>query len=358
MKKIRAIRHNQNGKYVYSLSIQGNEVLDIASVDNVRRDENGILLGYQRVQIKKHIKEITEYMNKSDAILPNAIVVCFDSIVKFEEISDGMGYLIIPDDKIHGFIVDGQQRSTALFDAEELKNKTFEVAVNAFIADEPEIQREQFMLVNNSKPLPKTLLNELMPNTSNTLPKALEEKKLPNMLIQELNRNEHSVFFNRIRTHTCSEGYITENSLLLPIKASLDGHGCLFEYTSFATGKETNIDAMLQIIDNYFTAIGELWSEDFNLKPRLTRLTHGGGIKALFDLLDAIHARIDKELLLYTIEDFKNILISLTLDWRDMKVQDGRGNEISIMELQNNSKDKAILSNYLLRRFFDSLKKG
>lgn len=359
MLKIRAIEHTQGNKKVYSLSIQGNKILDIASINNARRDEKGHLLGYQRIKVQKHISEIKDYMNKSDAILPNAIVMCFDSKVRFEEIQDGMGYLHIPTDKVHGFIVDGQQRSTAMYEADELVNKTFEVTVNAFIADNAEIQREQFMLVNNTKPLPKTLLNELMPNTVTKLPKAMEEKKLPNQLVQLLNNNEHSVFFNRIRTHTKADGYITETSLLNGIKTSLTD-GCLFGFTANSvTGlKEHDIDSIITIIDTYFKAISEIWSEDFNSKPKDTRLTHGSGIHTMLCLLDHIEVRINKNLIDMTIEDYKNILVELNIDWKQMLIPIDSDTNINIMHLQNNSKDKKFLSNFITRTFEAKVKNG
>lgn len=347
MKKIRAIRHIQGDKEIFSLSMQGNQILDFLSIDRVRRDDKDVLKGYQRIAIKNHINEIRNYINKSDAILPNAIVVCFDSVVTFEEIVDGMGYLHIPSDRICGFIVDGQQRSNALYEAETLKNKTFEVTVNAFIADDMQIQREQFILVNNSKPLPKTLLNELMPNTVTKLPKLMEEKRIPNLIIQSLNRNPHSVFYNRIKTHTKPDGYIAENSLLIPIKQSLS-NGCLYYFTKFhLESNEDDVDTMILIIDKYFKAVSEIWSEDFNSKPKNTRLTHGAGILSLFNILDYIEARQNKNFINLTTQDFKNILSELKIDWKNEMIPIDNNENISIMSLQNNSRDKSFLMTYV-----------
>ena len=358
-RRIRAIKHIQGDNEIYSLSIQGNEILNIASIDRIRRNDKGVLIGYQRIEISKHIKEITEYMNRADAILPNAIVMCFDEVVKFEEVSDGMGYLIIPDNNEHGWIVDGQQRATALYNAEELKNKEFKVTVNAFISNNAQIQREQFMLVNNSKPLPKTLLNELMPNTVTALPKTMEERRLPNLLIQELNRNEHSVFFNRIKTHTCPDGYIAENSLLQCIKTAISD-GFIYKFTANAVTKrkEHDIDSILHIINTYFTAVAELWSEDFNSKPKDTRLTHGIGFDTLFTILNYIEARISKDLLSYSKEDFRNILEKLNINWKKMLIPVDEDTNINIMNLQNNSRDKKFLSNYLVYHFLERVKDG
>ena len=59
-----------------------------------------------------------------------------------------------------GLVVDGQQRLSALM---QLEGRDFEVLVSAVIcADEAELRR-QFVLVNNTRPLPKSLIYELLP---------------------------------------------------------------------------------------------------------------------------------------------------------------------------------------------------
>src|SRR3546814_14962405 len=58
-----------------------------------------------------------------------------------------------------GFVVDGQQRLSALAEVD----RDFQVFVSALICrDEAELRR-QFVLINTSKPLPKSLIYELLP---------------------------------------------------------------------------------------------------------------------------------------------------------------------------------------------------
>lgn len=108
-------------------------------------------------------------------------MVCFEKDVKFEAITKDadFGYLHIPSGKNKcGWIVDGQQKVSAL---SHLDNEDFEIVVNAFIAKDPHEQLEQFILVNNTKPLPKSLIYELLPEVKTEIPKGLVDKKLSDL---------------------------------------------------------------------------------------------------------------------------------------------------------------------------------
>ena len=60
-----------------------------------------------------------------------------------------------------GWIVDGQQRTLALAKA---RRQDFPVPVTAFVADTVDVQRDQFLRINNTKPLPRGLVTELLPD--------------------------------------------------------------------------------------------------------------------------------------------------------------------------------------------------
>src|SRR5690606_12782374 len=128
------------------------------------------LEGYQRPEVLAHINQIRDYLESDNPLLPNAIVVAFDDTVKFKPNpgtsgSDSpfsrAGVLEIPvdesvaDENKPGWIVDGQQRSAALRDA---RISDFPVCVIGFLALGLEEQRQQFILVNATKPLPKGLI--------------------------------------------------------------------------------------------------------------------------------------------------------------------------------------------------------
>ena len=62
-----------------------------------------------------------------------------------------------PDENRPAWIVNGQQRMAAICSA---KIKSFPICVVGFIASDDGEQREQFILVNSTKPLPKGLIYE------------------------------------------------------------------------------------------------------------------------------------------------------------------------------------------------------
>jgi len=209
--RVPALRIRQGeARQLYSLAIEGKDINKIAAISRIRRDEDS-LIGYQRPEVRNHIREIQRYIESSNAMIPNPVIIAFDKRVRFEPLDaeGNMGYLVIPqsDDADFikpGFIVDGQQRTAALRDA---KIDSFMMPVSAFIAADDEEHREQFMLVNSTKPLPKTLLYELAPHTHGRLPSDLQLRKsitynvcvVPCKLAHGLFEFVVSVFVARIR---------------------------------------------------------------------------------------------------------------------------------------------------------------
>ena len=135
-----ALRIKQgNDRYLYSAAINGKQVSEIASISRIRRHDT-LLDGYQRPEISTHITEIKNYIDSANPMIPNSIVIAFNETVTFEAITEDSdhGYLHIPycneNDIIPGFVVDGQQRSAALREAE---NSDFTMPVSAFITSSP-----------------------------------------------------------------------------------------------------------------------------------------------------------------------------------------------------------------------------
>jgi DGQHR domain-containing protein len=134
------------------------------AVWRIKRGAEGHVLGYQRPEVLRHIRQIREYLETADALLPNAVVVAFDGRVRFTPSGRGRGYsrpgtLAIAvggaEDEKGGWLVDGQQRVAALRDAAV---GPFPVCVVGFVAASTDQQREQFILVNSTQPLPRGLL--------------------------------------------------------------------------------------------------------------------------------------------------------------------------------------------------------
>jgi len=345
--KYPAIQVKQGKKTVYTFKANGKHILDFASIARIKRNEDGVLVGYQRILVTKHVEEIASYLDTEEAMLTNSIVISFDDNVKFELIDEehGFGYLVIPqgDDKC-GQIVDGQQRTSALT---LLKKDNFEVLVNAFITNDKNIQLEQFILVNNTKPLQKTLIHELLPLFTSDLPKQYKPKQLPMDIIEKLNLFS-PVFKGKIKTQTNPDGIIAANTISSVLEASLK-EGQLYYYTKTHTGNdEHDIESMITLINAYWGAVEEVFPVDWKLPPNKTRLTHGTGMRALGYLMEEfISRKEDQET--YHSSDFIYELEKLgeKCNWNKGLWDFGGGVKRDILELQNVNKDITLLIEYL-----------
>ncbi|WP_223643917.1 DGQHR domain-containing protein DpdB [Corallococcus sp. EGB] len=286
-----------SGRRLYLFAVDGKRVPSFATVSRVRRTD-GVLEGYQRPEVLNHVAAIREYMESAGALVPNAVVLAFDSRVRFEELpgtADGArhGHLVIPcqaGPDAPGFIVDGQQRLAAVRDAAV---KAFPLACTGFIAETVGQQAEQFILVNSTKPLPKGLIHELLPSTTAALPAALERKRLPAQLLARLNVDEGSSLRGLVITQTCPRatgkkmgesftGVIKDTSLLAALEDSL-AHGTLFDLERADAG----VDAMVARVSAWWAAVASTWPDAWARRPKESRLSHGAGVRALSLLMDA-----------------------------------------------------------------------
>src|SRR5207244_1212799 len=84
-------------------------------IERLGRDDAGHLVGFQRPQVAGHIREIREYLEQTEAVLPNALVLAFVGSARLVESSAGKATLEVDiSGDAPGYVVDGQQRLTAL----------------------------------------------------------------------------------------------------------------------------------------------------------------------------------------------------------------------------------------------------
>src|SRR6266480_2252178 len=84
---------------LFAFAVDGKLVPEFAAVSRVRRGDEGDVLGYQRPEVRSHIAEIRRYLESASPMIPNAIVVAFDTRVRFEEFDSRQpdhGTLVIP----------------------------------------------------------------------------------------------------------------------------------------------------------------------------------------------------------------------------------------------------------------------
>lgn len=287
-----AIEIRQGIQSIYCFAVDGKDVPRFAAVSQAHRD-GGVLQGYQRPEVMSHIRAIRRYLESDGAMLPNAIVIAFDPQVTFHPSADQptgdfsrVGQLTIPIPEVEhdkpGWLVDGQQRTAAIRDADL---EAFPIAAVGFIAATTEQQRSQFILVNNSKPLPKGLIHEMLPDTVGHLPPTYARRRLPATIMIRLQVELDSPFIGRISMPTGSEGYIKDTSVLRMVEASLY-EGALYQYRDPETG-DGDVESMLRHLKIYWTLVKMTWPNAWELPPTKSRLTHGAGIRALGHLMDA-----------------------------------------------------------------------
>lgn len=270
---------------VFTFAAKVQDILDSCEISRAGRTSTGKLFGFQRPQIAAHIQEIRDYLDSKDAVLPNAIVVGFFSRdVAVKSLGNGIYDLSVSTTRGKpGFVVDGQQRLTAL--AQSIR-KDFEVFVSCVLCQDEEELRQQFILINNTRPLPKALIYELLTQVS-ALPKRLNARAFAAELTEKLNYSPASSLHGQIRTHTNQQGVIKDTALHKVIMNSADA-GAIRDYPR-ADGR---LEFGFELLSNFYGAVSDVFASAWNNQtPRTSRLVHGAGIVSMGFVMEALYSR-------------------------------------------------------------------
>lgn len=365
----RALRITQDPEHpLFLFSLTGDELLQIAEISRVSRSDEGKLIGYQRPEVKKHIQNIVEYLENGKVIFPNSIILAVSSDFAFKasrgpKVDEGFavsGTLEIPvpqkGEPKPAWIVDGQQRMMALANS---KRRDFPVPINAFVADKVDLQRDQFLRINSTKPLPKGLINELLPEVDTLLPANLNANKVPSALCDVLNQNPKSPFFGLIKRASSNGNrseteVITDTVVIQMLHDSFQSAGALNPYRNVATGM-TDFNGVEAALFIYWNAVKNTFPDAWGLKPEKSRLMHGVGIRAMGKLMDRIMAVVDvtdqhsPDFVRGELEKIKPFCRWTSGVWEDLS-------RMRWNDFQNISPHIRLLSNYLVRTYLNSRK--
>lgn len=346
---------------LYLFTLRADEIFEVAEVTRINRSRSNELIGYQRAEVRQHVEDILEYLNGDNVLFPNSLILALSPGVRFRrsrgpDNDDGLakaGMLELPladGGAPPAWIVDGQQRALALARAER---RDFPVPVSAFVADTVSYQRDQFLRINNAKPLPRGLVAELLPEVSVPLPRTLAAKQVPSEICGLLNEQSDSPFCGLIRRASTPRGsgaVITDTSVIDMLKESLSSaSGCLFPYRNLATG-ETDFDAIWRIVVTYWSGVRDAFPDAWGRPPEESRLMHGVGIRSMGRLMDkvmgSVHPAHD-DLPAHVAEAMRRI--APFCHWTS-----GSWEELSLQwnDVENTSRNQRLLTNLLVRLYF------
>jgi DGQHR domain-containing protein len=269
---------------VFTFAAKASEVLATCEISRLGRTEDGELFGFQRPQIASHISEIRDYLQNDGAVLPNAIVVGFLGGVRVTQVRDGVFRLTISvANGKPGFVVDGQQRLTAL----GLTGRDdFQLFVSCVLCNSDEELRRQFILINNTRPLPKSLIYELLPQVD-ALPKRLNSRAFAAALAERLNFDPSSSLRGVIHMHTNPTGVIKDTSIQKVIMNSTDS-GAIRDRAD----PEGRAGFGFELLSNFYGAVADIFPEAWSgHTPRTSRLVHGAGVVAMGFVMETLYSR-------------------------------------------------------------------
>jgi DGQHR domain-containing protein len=341
--RVPALEVRQKNRTLYLFAVEGKRLHEFVAVSRIARAEEGQVLGYQRPEVAAHVAAIRAYLETDHAMLPNALVVAFTPEVKFEK-----GKLVIPlapdDGNKPGFLVDGQQRAAAVRDAAV---ESFPVCVVGFVAQTEAEQREQFILVNSAKPLPKSLIYELLPEAGDALPPNLAKRKVSALLASRLNADADSPLRGLVKMPTNPAGVIQDGTVMRLVEQGL-ADGALADFVDRQTGA-TDVEACLALLKAFWGAVAKAFPDAWGLPPRTSRLSHAAGVLPLGLVMDATCAR-HRERGLPTTEVFLEELTRLAPNchWTEGTWNFGQGRKREWDEVQNNVRDVTMVGDHLL----------
>ncbi len=363
----RATRLTQpSGTLIYQFALTGEELLKVADISRISRDDVGRLIGYQRPEVKSHVHEIVEYLDGNNVIFPHAVIIALSSRVKFTssrgpQVDDGIsrcGTIYIPIPKTGepkpGWIVDGQQRVLAVSKSSRIN---LPIPVCAFVTDDVEVQREQFLRINNVKPLPKGLVEELLPEVGVTISSRTSPNKLPSELVSHLNRNSNSPFYGLIKRSSSSKAerekaVVSDGPLIRATKQSLySTAGSLFPYRNAVSG-EIDTESIWKIVVSYWGAVRDTFPGAWGRSAKESRLMHSVGIISMGRLMDVVMAEFspnEKELqkqVVKRLEILKDVCCWTQGKWEGIGLQWDH--------LENIPRHQSILTNFLVRTYVEA----
>lgn len=204
--KTEVIKINQPLGTFYVASINADDLLKIVEADPYRANIDGTFIGVQRSENPKRLREISEYLNGVESAMPNSIIIAANTHSQEEEDSwqikmEGeKEYLFVPHDSVNGSIIDGQHRLNGFKLISQEKRQNYSLLCAIYIDLPNPYQAYLFATINiNQKSVDKSLAYELYGyNLDDEQSFSWSPEKAAVNIVRKLNRDEKSIFFQRI----------------------------------------------------------------------------------------------------------------------------------------------------------------
>jgi len=295
--RFEALRIRQpNGHYVYSFAVLPQILLRIATVPHMKRNADGTISGYQRPEIRSHVRNMARDFDSRSGLMPTSIFICFDARVTFWPsvlLSDAVdvdceeGILEIPDQEGETFaeILDGQQRLAALTIS---KYEHFPIFATAVITDDEAFKKALFRRANNSRPLQTQQKNELVEELEGDFGPEVAQERLISRIVRQLNFHPVSSLRGQIKMYSWPEGYMDASSIRSVIRNSISD-GALSDVLYEERSPQALEDRVVSVISEYWNALAMVFPDAVHKKPNASRLTHGVGVKAMGFIMDQLY---------------------------------------------------------------------
>lgn len=180
--KIRAVRAEQGeGVSIFAFFLYGADIHRIADITRIRREDNE-LKGFQRREIRDHVKQITAFLDSGPVLFPNAVILALSPEVDLPRRAAGCRAICaksatqgrsLSRSILKGVARHDRRWAAAIAGARRSKGSFHRRAGHRFCLCRTRNAARAVHTCQQSQALPTRLINELLPEVSVLLPRDL-----------------------------------------------------------------------------------------------------------------------------------------------------------------------------------------
>jgi DGQHR domain-containing protein len=267
--RVKAVQVEQNDKKFFLFKMKAGDLLHIGYFNPRELDRES---GIQRPYKSSRSKEIAEYIEEEDSVLPNNIIVSLKQ--EFIHYSNN-GELIIQPERNVAFVIDGQHRLRAF---NYTAKHDFELPVSGFVDLSLAEIAEIFVKINYyQKPVSKSLVYDLLGISPDIFPDYFEAHEITKIL----NETIDSPWFGLIKMLGVGKGIVTQATFI----SAMEANDILDKVL-----KDFDRKQKIAILSNYFTAVKAILPEQWGHRGSI--ISKSIGVHALMRVFPRVFTAI------------------------------------------------------------------